>query len=69
MGRINQLKIENNTYYFYDDIINIKNFQSNLIKIDKKPDIYFIYFKIFIILAILLLKNLITLVIIKIFTV
>ena len=33
-------------HYFYDDIINIKNFQSNLLKIDKKPykdfDIYYI---------------------------
>ena len=46
MGGINQLNIKNNTYYFYDDIINIKNFQSNLLKIDKKPykdfDIYYI---------------------------
>ena len=37
MGGINQLNIKNNTYYFYDDIINIKNLQSNLLKIDKKP--------------------------------
>ena len=46
MGGIKQLNIKNNTYYFYDDIINIKNFQSNLIKIDKKPfkdfDIHYI---------------------------
>ena len=44
MREINQLNIKNNTYYFYDDIFNIKNFQSNLLKIDKKPykdfDIY-----------------------------
>ena len=37
MGEIKQLNIKNETYYFYDDIINIKNFQSNLLKIDKKP--------------------------------
>ena len=37
MGGIKQLNITNNTYYFYDDIINIKNFQSNILKIDKKP--------------------------------
>ena len=37
MGGIKQLNIKNETYYFYDDIINIKNFQSNLLKIDKKP--------------------------------
>ena len=46
MGGIKQLNIKNETYYFYDDIINIKNFQSNLLKIDKKPykdfDIYYI---------------------------
>ena len=46
MGEINQLNIKNNTYYFYDDIINIKNFQSNVLKIQKKPykdfDIYYI---------------------------
>ena len=46
MGEIKQLKIKNETYYFYDDIINIKIFQSNLLKIDKKPnkafDIYYI---------------------------
>ena len=48
MERINQLNIKNNTYYFYDDIINIRSFQSNLLKIDKKPykdfDIYYIHY-------------------------
>ena len=45
MEGINQLNIKNNTYYFYDDIINIKNFQLNLLKIDKKPykDFYICY--------------------------
>ena len=46
MGEIKQLNIKNKTYYFYDDIINIKNFQSNLLKIDKKSykgfNIYYI---------------------------
>ena len=46
MEGIKQLNIKNNTYYIYDDIIDIKNFQSNLLKIDKKPykdfDIYYI---------------------------
>ena len=46
MGEIKQLSIKNETYYFYNEIINIKNFQSNLLKIDKKPykdfDIYYI---------------------------
>ena len=39
-------KIKNRTYYFYNDIINLKNFESNLLKIDKKHykgiDIYYI---------------------------
>ena len=36
MGRIKQINIKNRTYYFYDEIINIKDFDSNLLKIDKK---------------------------------
>ena len=28
--------IENHTYYFFDDFINIKNFDPNNIKVDKK---------------------------------
>ena len=35
-----------NVYYFFDDMIDIKNFHSNLLKIDKKShkdiDIYYI---------------------------
>ena len=46
MGGIKQLNIKNETYYFYDDMIDIKIFQSNLLKIDKRPykdfDIYYI---------------------------
>ena len=41
MGKIKELNIKNQTYYFFDDIINIKNFHSNLLKIDKKPYKYF----------------------------
>ena len=37
MGKINKLNIKNQTYYFYNDITNIKNFDPNLLKIDKKP--------------------------------
>ena len=29
-------KIKNITYYFFNDIINIKNFDTNNIKIDEK---------------------------------
>ena len=46
MGSIKELNIKNQTYYFYDDMIDIRKFQSNLLKIDKKPykyiDIYYI---------------------------
>ena len=45
-GQVKQKKIKNRTYYFYNDMINLKNFDSNLLKIDKKHykniDIYYI---------------------------
>ena len=36
MGNIKEMNIKNGTYYFYDAMINIKNFDSNLLEIDKK---------------------------------
>ena len=36
MGEVKQIEIKNRTYYFYNDMINLKNFDSNLLKIDKK---------------------------------
>ena len=36
MGMIKQINIKNRTYYFYSDIIELENFDSNLLKIDKK---------------------------------
>ena len=33
---IRQLNIEGRTYYFYNDLINIKHFNSNNLKLDKK---------------------------------
>ena len=36
MGLVKQIDIKNRTYYFYNDMINIKKFDSNLLKIDKK---------------------------------
>ena len=36
MGKVKQIEIKNQTYYFYNDIINIEEFDSNLLKIDKK---------------------------------
>ena len=46
MEETKELNIKNQTYYFLDDMIDIKNFHSNLLKIDKKPykdvNIYYI---------------------------
>ena len=43
---IRQLNIEGRTYYLYNDLINIKKFNSNNLKLDKKSvlgnDIYYI---------------------------
>ena len=36
MGLVKQIDIKNRTYYFYNDMINIKKFDSNLLKTDKK---------------------------------
>ena len=38
MGIVKQIDIKNRTYYFYNDMINMKKFDSNLLKIDKKSD-------------------------------
>ena len=44
MGIVKQIDIKNRTYYFYNDMINIKKIDSNFLKIDKKSykdiDIY-----------------------------
>ena len=46
MGEIKELNIKNQTYCFFNNMINVKNFHSNLLKIDKKShkniDIYYI---------------------------
>ena len=48
MESIKQTNIKDQAYYFFDDMINIKNFDPNLPKIGKKSykniDIYFIEF-------------------------
>ena len=36
MGTIKQINIKNRNYHFYNDIIDLENFKSNLLKIDKK---------------------------------
>ena len=46
MGEVKQVEIKSWTYYFYNDMINLKDFDSSLLKIDKKHyksiDIYYI---------------------------
>ena len=46
MGEVKQINIKNRTYYFYNDITDLKNFDARLLKIDKKSykniDIYYI---------------------------
>ena len=46
MGNVKDLNTKNLTYYYLDDMIDIRKFKSNLIKIDKKShrdfDIYYI---------------------------
>ena len=51
MGQFKEIKMKTRDYYFSDDMINIRNFHSSLLKIDKKwyedIDIYYIgYFTI-----------------------
>ena len=36
MGKVKQINIENRTYYFYNDMINIKDFDARLLRIDTK---------------------------------
>ena len=36
MGEIKQINIKNRTFYFYNNMINLKNFETNFLKIDRK---------------------------------
>ena len=38
MGKFKQIEIKNRTYYFFKCIINITEFDSNLLEIDKKSN-------------------------------
>ena len=46
MAEIKQINIKNRTYYFYNDQIDLKDFDARLLKVDKKDcneiDIYYI---------------------------
>ena len=45
-ANVKSIDIKNRTYYFFNDMINLKNFDLNLLKIDKKSykdiDIYYV---------------------------
>ena len=36
MGKIREINIKNRTYCFYNDQINLKDFDARLLKVDKK---------------------------------
>ena len=51
MGQVKEINVKNQSYYFFGNMIDIKHFHSNLLKIDKKSykdiDAYYIgYIKI-----------------------
>ena len=56
MGTAKQINIKNRTYYFDNDIINLENFDSSLLKLDEKNHIKTLVFTI---LDILQLKKLV----------
>ena len=62
MGVVKQIDLKNRTYYFYNDMINIKNFDPILLKINKNH----IKTSLFATLDILQLKKLM---LVKLFTV
>ena len=41
---VKNINIKNHAYYFFDDIINIKEFNPNNIKIDKKRTKIFLFY-------------------------
>ena len=59
MRETKELNIKNQTYYFFNNMTDIKKFQTNLLKIDNNKR-HFIRTLIFIILATLRLKKLVT---------
>ena len=65
MGTVKQINIKNRTYYFYNDIIDLENFDSNLLKLDKKSykhigidNIWYITIKKLLIVKIFIVWNL-----------
>ena len=54
-----QIDIKNRTYYFYNDLTNIKNFDPNMLKLDKKAvlnqSVYYIVILLYYIIIMLLI--------------
>ena len=45
MGKVKELNMKNRTYYYFNDIMNMKDFHSSLLRIDKKRYKYiYIYY-------------------------
>ena len=46
MKEVKEINIKNRTHFFFNDMVDIKNFHSDLLKIDEKPyqdvDVYYI---------------------------
>ena len=36
MGTVKQISIKSRTYYFYNDQVNLKDFEARLLNVDKK---------------------------------
>ena len=49
MGTIKEMNVKNRTYYFYNDIINLDEFDESKTKVDKKYfndiDIYYLCYE------------------------
>ena len=52
MRQTKQINIKNRSYYFYRNLIDLKNFDTEYLKIDKKSfkniDIYYIGYSLFV---------------------
>ena len=43
MGNIKEINIKNRTYYFYDDMINIKNFDPSVLELVIQKHCYLLH--------------------------
>ena len=57
MGKIKDLNIKNRTYYYFGDMIDIRKFESNLLKIDKKSPMVILQLKSLVILIVIVIMK------------